>query len=327
MKKPLVISGLLVLILIISIVGFSNWWGNRVTQLDPPLIKSDKEKVGKEISLTGIAYPNANVVVFIDDKYIADLPVSYSDGSFQGNISFTKEGENKLKVKQRYKNISSDFSNVITFDVDLTPPSIESFEITSSMPETSVNQKITIEGLAEPNEYVVLNGYKAKVDSGGLFSIDYSLLEGKNILKFGLEDNFKNSVDTGKEYKILVDSTPPKISTGFCNFSYEITVKQLGASEEFACLNIEQWQGYLDSTNSVPITGKIHGNIKSVTVAGKAIYWDEKEEIYQRINLFIYGGLNKYKVVVTDIAGNQSITYLETTAERDNKEIDFNINE
>lgn len=115
------------------------------------------------------------------------------------------------------------------------------------------------------------------------------------------------------------DTIPPKIES-YC-------FGTLKKNEERVCIKIDSWNGYLDSVNSVPITGKIEGDIKSITVDGKKVTWDENEEIYQRLNLYIYGGLNKYKVVAEDMSGNKSSSYIETDAQNNDNNLNVNLNE
>jgi hypothetical protein len=115
------------------------------------------------------------------------------------------------------------------------------------------------------------------------------------------------------------DTIPPKIE----NFCFG-TLKK---NEERVCISIDSWNGYLDSVNSIPITGKIEGDIKSITVDGKKIKWDENNQIYQRINLYVYGGLNKYKVVAEDMNGNKSTGYVQTNAENNSNDYNINVNQ
>ena len=117
----------------------------------------------------------------------------------------------------------------------------------------------------------------------------------------------------------IPDTIPPKIE----NYCFGI----LDKNEERVCIKIDSWNGYLDAVNSVPITGKIEGDVKSVTVDGKNITWDENKEIYQRLNLYIYGGLNKYKVVAEDMNGNRSTGYVETDAQNNDNSLNINLNE
>lgn len=141
-----------------------------------------------------------------------------------------------------------------------------------------------------------------------------------DILNFSMVDEVGNKTKILSSHEILVDSIPPNIS----NFIAPLSLK---STEESVVVDIGHWQGYLDSVNSVAITGSIKGKVKRVTVDGKAVTWDESNNIYQRMNLYIYGGLNKYKVVAEDMAGNISTGYVQTTAEKDNDELNVNLNE
>lgn len=121
------------------------------------------------------------------------------------------------------------------------------------------------------------------------------------------------------------DTIPPKIES-YC-FGALGELEAPKKNEERVCIKIDSWNGYLDSVNSVPITGKIEGDIKSITVDGKKVTWDENKEIYQRLNLYIYGGLNKYKVVAEDMSGNKSSGYIETDAQNNDNNLNVNLNE
>lgn len=169
-----------------------------------------------------------------------------------------------------------------------------------------------------------------KIGYSVLTVIIFILIASYNDLKQNLD--FKNTENQLAQQPVILeqevveevdtpDKTPPKIE-GYCfNFT------ALKKNEERVCIKIDSWNGYLDSVNSVPITGKIEGGIKSITVDGKKITWDENNEIYQRINLYIYGGLNKYKVVVEDMNGNKSTGYVETNANSTDNDLDINLNE
>lgn len=125
------------------------------------------------------------------------------------------------------------------------------------------------------------------------------------------------------EEENVPDTVPPRIE----NYCFSSAFPALKKNEERVCIKIDSWNGYLNSTNSIPITGKIEGEIKSITVDGKKITWDENKQIYQRINLYIYGGLNKYKVVAEDMNGNKSTGYVETDAANTDNDLDVNLNE
>ncbi len=304
-----------VAIVVIALSGLT-LWSNRtpsITHLDPPLLKAEDVTIGKQTTLSGIAYPNTRIAIYLNDSLTGEVSAS-SDGTFQRQINFDKEGENKLKAKQLYKNISSDFSDEILFLVDLTPPDANLFKI-NNKPSASPDQKVfLIKGTAIPNEYVVLNNSKHPINEDGSFEIDYPLKEGNNIVKITLSDRFDNRTEILYEKTVFVDTTPPKISTILCDSSFfsKVTTEE---TEEYVCIESGEWQSSLFTAVNIPITGKIRGDIKSITLDGKRIYWDENNTIYQKIPLSVDLGLNKYKIVAEDKFGNTSSDWLEITAE------------
>src|SRR3989344_814410 len=307
-------------VILLLAVGFFSW-SNRVTHLDPPLLKTMAIDVGKQTVISGIAYPNARIAIYLNDSFVDEGSVS-SSGSFQQSISFENEGTNKIKVKQLYKNITSEFSDEITFQVDTTPPNKNSLKIESRIPSFSAEKSIAIMGQASPSDKVLINDRTISSKSDGSFSDTIPLVEGSNVLAFYLRDEVGNTVPV-ETHTVYVDTTPPRIKTGYCSGLLTST----SPTEEYVCVSIGDWQGYLDSSNSIAITGSVEGDVKSITVDGKNIRWDENNEIYQRINLYIHGGINKYKVVVEDKAGNVSTAYVETSAERTQNSLNVNMNQ
>jgi hypothetical protein len=166
-----------------------------------------------------------------------------------------------------------------------------------------------------------------------ILGVNYSSLkkENTNIIKTAAQQQNQQQATIIQQQPVIVetskideeanfpDAIPPKIES-YC-------LSALKKNEERVCIKIDSWNGYLDSVNSVPVTGKIEGNVKSITVDGKKVTWDENEEIYQRLNLYIYGGLNKYKVVAEDMNGNKSSGYIETDAQNNNNNLNVNLNE
>ena len=162
------------------------------------------------------------------------------------------------------------------------------------------------------------------INSEGSFEDKIILVEGLNTLEFIIKDKVGNSV-VSKNQQIYVDSIAPKIVTSSFECRYKDT--DTLSTQEKVCIEIGDWSGYLDSYNSLPIVGSVTGQIKSISVNGKSVEWDENNEIYQRLNLYLSGGINKYKVIVEDISGNVSSAYIETSAERTQDTINLNIDD
>jgi len=300
------------------VIGFL-WRTNRVTYLEPPILKIDKTIVNKQMTLAGIGYPNARVVVYINEQFVQDIPVSAS-GAFQGNVLFTKEGSTELKAKQIYKNVSSDFSAPLFIQIDLTPPNKTSFQLTSAIPDFSKEQLIKITGKADPANKVIINNVPYSVASDGNFSSDFTLVNGENTISISLGDEAGNTVSVST-HKITVDNLPPKVNTSFCGSKPNslsgytpIDIKNLRTSEEYVCISTGQWEDWRDPA-PIPIVGYVIGGIGSITVDGKSVYPDENDEIYQRVYLPVPKGLNKYRIVVMDKYGNQTNTSLSMTVQ------------
>lgn len=311
---------ILIIPFIFFIVLFAS--SNRVKVLNAPEVKKISNLVSGNVAVSGIAYPNARVSAYVDGNFVKDIPVD-STGNFLDTVTLTEEGQYKISFKQTKKNIVSPLSHEQEFQVDLTPPNKNDFKLNTDLPTSSKEGSVKISVSGPKGSFVNVSGINYEIKENSNFDIDYKLQSGNNVLSFKLVDAVGNSTEEIIKKTIVVDFTPPKIDTGFCGFALPV----LQESEEYVCVNLDSWQGYLDSTNSVPITGLVKGEIKSITIDGKQIRWDENNEIYQRINLYIHGGLNKYKVIVEDISGNKSTGYVETDAQRNNETIDLNINE
>lgn len=308
-------------IVALAALGVFYFGREEVDRLEPPILKNFGDKSGANLLLSGTAYPKSKVLVYVNGQYEEDI-LTDNTGHFEKNIIFKSEGIKKISTKQVYKNIASDFSDEAQIEVDITAPDMSKLRV-NELPSFSKQGSILVRGSGESNSFIVLNRNKYKIDASGKFEVNHPLTEGSNVLEIKLADDLDNMSETAYKHTIVVDSIPPKLETLCLSSAY----KSLRPTEELVCISIGSWEGYLDSVNSVPITGSVSGQLKNITIDGKAIRWDENNEIYQRINLFIHGGLNKYKVVAEDNYGNVSTGYVQTDAERTKESIDLNINE
>ena len=312
--KIVIIAGALLVLLVAIIL-----WATRVTHLDPPLIRAMGDKVGKEAVISGIAYPGAKLAVYLDDEFVQDTTVN-DDGDFELRIGLAREQLTHVKAKQLYGNITSEFSEQIEFDVDLTPPDKNTLRIGSEIPSFSKETSLTVKGSAEPGDVVVVNNVPHTVSTDGQFTADVALKNGSNTLRVELSDNVDNRVDIDT-FTVEVDSIAPRVGTSWCSSANNDT-DDLGAGQEYVCVSTGQWEDWRDPA-PIPIVGYVRGEIGSITVDGKRIYPDENNEIYQRVSLAVPKGLNKYKVVVTDKHGNTTTTNLSMTVSRvDNNSYD-----
>ena len=65
-----------------------------------------------------------------------------------------------MSFKQTYKGIESPLSQEQEFDVDLTPPSINSFRLNSNIPSFSKEESLKISGVGPVSQFVNVSGIK-----------------------------------------------------------------------------------------------------------------------------------------------------------------------
>lgn len=291
------------------------------TSLDAPILKSpDKTMIGKYINIEGSGYPKSKLLIFINDEYKYDSQIN-KDGNFTYKLKFDKDANYIIKVKQSYLNVTSDFSNEISFITDVTPPK-NTLNIKSSIPTLINVKELKITGIAEASVNIFLNNKIYEVDRDGNFFIDYELQEGINQLSFKLGDDFGNTTEEILNKSIILDTIPPKIVTAFCSSN-----QTQQPTEEYVCLKHGDFWGYFPTTYSMPIEGNTSGNFQEIKLDNKKIIPDENSEIYQKIPLYLSFGTNKFKIVAKDLAGNQSSAYLEIGVEKDSEDINVNIND
>lgn len=319
------IVGIISVVLVLAILFFAY---EKLKGVDSPVLKgAASQKAGKSAVVSGTGISGAKVLFYVNDAYFEDV-ISDENGSFNKEIIFTKEGENVVTVKQMLDGKTSNFSNPLVFDIDITPPSPNNFKVSTEIPKTVTVGNFEIKGIATPRVKVLLNNNEVEADSSGNFAFSYLFQDGDNRLIFTLKDEFGNETEPLADFNSYADVTAPKIENFLCDGNGVFEKKQSKPTEEIVCVDIGQWQGILPHV-SIPITGKVVGNVKSVTVDGKAINWDEQGRVYQRVGLYVYDGLNKYKVVAEDNYGNKSSGYIETTAAdvNDTQNVNLNLNQ
>jgi hypothetical protein len=307
---------------------------DRITSLPAPSVKAIPETLGGTVIIQGSGYPESKILIYQDDEFVDEANVDY-EGNFSKEVIVIEEGKTRFKVKQVFKGVESPFSEEAITNIDLTPPDPESFMLNSKINSNQTKKFLRLEGSVGVGDKLLINGKSQRVGDDGKFDFVYSLEEGNNTLRFQLMDACNNVGEVVLSKSIFVDTKEPIIEdhpwgcdqTKFTKMPdgyYEDSSEPL--TEERVYIGIGEWTGYLDSYNSVPIVGCVSGDVKLITLDGKTIRPDENGEIYQRVRLFIRGGLNKYKVVAIDNLGNKTTSYIETTAQRDSDSIDINLN-
>ena len=91
-------------------------------------------------------------------------------------------------------------------------------------------------------------------------------------------------------------------------------------------MDTKQFEGNEYEGYSVPLKGKIFGDVKELRINGKSIKFN-KGEFYKRIHMMLKIGYNQIPVVLKDKYGNTNETYMEVTLSRikDEPTIDIDI--
>lgn len=299
-KIILVIIGLLAIFFTLFIV---------VIFFSPPEVSSIDKISGSKVTVSGKAFSFTSVQIYVNDKYLATANVK-RDGTFTKDLEFNNEGKKVIKIKQSYLTLSSVFCKAMETETDLTPPNTSTFQLKSDIPQSLDTKTLLLSANMNKDDTLLVNGEEYSPEPNGILNSNITLEEGDNTLRLKLIDKYGNASSVFMEKTINVDTSKIEISDrSLCAFY--VTTRDV-------CISIGDWTGYLDQYNSVAITGKVGEKIKAVTVDGKSISWDENRDVYTRISIYINGGLNKYKVVATDIDGETVTGYISTTAERNN---------
>lgn len=280
----------------------------------PPEIQTVANITGSSVTISGKAFSLSKVQIYVNDSYLESIKPK-EDGTFSKELEFNVEGQKRIMTKQSFLIFNTGYSDTITTTTDLTPPNNKNFNLTSSLPSSTTKKNLMITATMRTEDSVNINGKEYKPNADGVFDATVSLEEGDNRLRFKLSDSYGNFSKVFIDKTVNLDTKVPTIKdkaiSMLCGYLWPSE-----AHDKDVCIKIGNWTGYIDAYVSTPIVGSIGSKIKSVTVDGKNIQWDKNGDVYSRITLYIYGGLNKYKVVATDTSGNVATGYISTTSER-----------
>lgn len=270
-------------------------------------MKALQNTAGSSLRVEGSALPNSTVKVYVDGAY-RDSTRSSSEGNFNIEITNDNEGEVNVTAKQSLFIFEGKESSTQKVSIDLTPPAIDSLvmpDISGRVTQETLKVKMNV---GEENT-LLINDTRIE-SSGGIVDGIYKLKDGNNKLDFALEDNVGNKSKVFLTKNVNLDTSTIDISTWNAgNMSSE------PSTPKSVHIWIGEWTGYNGQVNQLPLVGSVGKDIKTVTVDGKNISWDSDGKVFQRVSLFLNGGINKYKIVATDIYGNSKSEYISTTSE------------
>jgi hypothetical protein len=152
----------------------------------------------KDVVVAGLCEPGITLTV-------NGAPVSTEAGTFNTTLTLP-EGANSIHIAA-----SDAAGNAVTYDIqltiDMTAPSLEIVEPGDGF--RTLDDSVLVVGITEPGATVTVNGIPAVVDPYGKFTVQLSLLKGKNEIKAVSTDSSGNT-DT-KSISVKVVSPPPAV--------------------------------------------------------------------------------------------------------------------
>jgi len=247
----------------------------------PPIVRlanlPDDLKVGsEELLLEGTTEPGSSL-------WLNDQPqpiVLSSNGGFSLR-HLLREGENRIELTavDPSGNASSVTRNVTLV---LRPPEI----ILDNPPDDLwINQRLlSVQGRADPDAQLLVDGKEAAVDADGRFNVDVLLEEGENVLRVQATDPVGN--ETAVERRVFLKLQPPPIT---------ITSVQEGAQV---------------NEPSLLVAGQTEAGA-IVRVNGQEVAIDTQGGFQNVVNLV--DGLNLIRVEALDRANNAAVTTRSVT--------------
>lgn len=284
-----------------------------LTNLPAPDIKQVQPVMGAKGRAEGNALAGSTVKLYVNNAFVDSSKVNES-GEFSIEFTNDTEGEIDVTTTQSILFFVSNRSSPQKSTVDLTAPKASTVKINA--PPTRVTEDSTpISGTIGKDDVLLVNSEEYKPSTQGEVSSKYKLKSGINKLELRVRDAVGNTSDVVHTFTVNYDNK----KTSFMSFN----CSEPDAKE--ACLEIGQWTGYNGQNNALPIAGKVGEDIVSVTVDGKNIKWDESGVVFQRISLYLAGGINKYRVEVKDKYGGTASGYVQTTSESTYNQYNINV--
>ena len=236
------------------------------------------------------------------------------NGEFAIEFTNDTEGQVDITVTQSILFFRSKSSSPQKSNIDLTAPEVSTIKIIAPLARVT-DDSASIIGTIEKEDVLLVNSEEYKPNTQGEINGKYKLKSGINKLELRARDAAGNTSDVVHTFTVNYDNK----KTSFMSFN----CSEPDAKE--ACLEIGQWTGYNGQNNALPISGKVGEDIVSVTVDGKNIQWDEGGVVFQRVSLYLAGGINKYRVEVKDKYGGTASGYVQTTSESTYNQYNINV--
>lgn len=133
------------------------------------------------IKITGIAVAKGKVEIFIEEDLISTVEVK-EDGTFMLPNLKLRNGENIIKARAILRDNKSELSESLSVIFDTDPPTLEINQPSQDQQFGKGDSIIEVRGKTEIDTKVVVNNFRAIVDSQGNFSSVLALTPGENII-------------------------------------------------------------------------------------------------------------------------------------------------
>lgn len=161
------------------------------TSLAPPVLNIPYEATSTAvINVAGYAISKTKVQIFVDEK-VAGETQSGEDGSFEVKNVSLNLGANSIFGKTVEEETESLPSKTIKVFFDNEKPILDIYEPGDNT-EVHGDKKIKVSGKTEKQAKVFVNDQRLITNSDGIFSLDYPLQDGENILTVKAEDEALN---------------------------------------------------------------------------------------------------------------------------------------
>lgn len=158
--------------------------------LTPPILDTDSDVVNNEkIKITGFSSSGSRVEIFSNAAKVGDAVLE--SGRFEYELMLQK-GENEVNVKTLDDlGNASELSTSIIITFDSTEPKLEVTSPTDGQSFYS-NNRVPVEGMAEVDAEVFVNGFLANISADGSFDTTIPLPEGDSEIEVKAVDSAGN---------------------------------------------------------------------------------------------------------------------------------------
>lgn len=158
----------------------------------PRLNSLPKATKDESIKVTGKTIAGLDIEIYLNGDLVDEV-TSNDSGGFESVVELTN-GENLIKAKAKKNETTSDYSNTVSITVKREGPEL-TIESPADGGQISGGNPIEVKGKTDPDSSVVVNEFKAIVNSRGEWSYFLTLNGGDNDIKVSSTDAAGNMTE------------------------------------------------------------------------------------------------------------------------------------